>query len=147
MMKINSRGLQLIKHFEGLFLQAYLCPAEVLTIGYGHTADVQPGDVITAQQADTFLLEDVSASERAVNRLVTVPLTQNQFDALVSFVFNLGGHNFKSSTLLRKLNAGDYTGAAEEFPRWVNAGGKQLSGLIRRREAEKALFLLKDDSN
>lgn len=146
-MKVNSRGLQLIKHFEGLFLQAYLCPAEVLTIGYGHTADVQPGDVITPEQADTFLLEDVSASERAVNRFVTVPLTQNQFDALVSFVFNLGGHNFKSSTLLRKLNAGDYTGAAEEFPRWVNAGGKQLSGLIRRREAEKALFLLKDDSN
>jgi len=107
MMKVNSRGLQLIKHFEGFFLQAYLCPAEVLTIGYGHTADVQPGDVITAQQADTFLLEDVSESERAVNRFVTVPLTQNQFDALVSFVFNLGGHNFKSSTLLIKLNAGD----------------------------------------
>ncbi|WP_191939625.1 lysozyme (plasmid) [Pantoea agglomerans] len=146
-MKVSSRGLELIKQSEGIFLQAYRCPANVLTIGYGHTAGVQPGDVITAKQADTFLQEDVAESVRAVNRLVTVPLTQNQFDALVSFVFNLGIGNFRTSTLLKKLNAGDYTGAADEFSRWVRAGGKQLPGLIKRRDAEKSLFLLNDDSN
>jgi lysozyme len=147
MIKVSGRGLELIKQSEGVFLQAYRCPANVLTIGYGHTAGVQPGDVITAEQADTFLQEDVAEPVRAVNRLVTVPLTQNQFDALVSFVFNLGIGNFRTSTLLKKLNAGDYTGAAEEFPRWVRAGGKQLPGLIKRRDAEKSLFLLNDDSN
>ncbi len=84
---------------------------------------------------------------RAVNRLVTVPLTQNQFDALISFVFNLGIGNFRTSTLLKKLNAGDYTGAAKEFPPWVRADGKQLPGLIKRRDAEKALFLLNDGGN
>lgn len=147
MIKVSGRGLKLIKQSEGIFLQAYRCPANVLTIGYGHTAGVQPGDVITAEQADTFLQEDVAESVRAVNRLVTVPLTQNQFDALVSFVFNLGIGNFRTSTLLKKLNAGDYSGAAEEFPRWVRAGGKQLPGLIKRRDAEKTLFLLNDESN
>ncbi|WP_277973003.1 lysozyme [Pantoea agglomerans] len=146
-MKVSGRGLELIRRSEGLFLQAYPCPANVLTIGYGHTAGVQPGDVITAEQADTFLQEDVAESVRAVNRLVTVPLTQNQFDALISFVFNLGIGNFRTSTLLKKLNAGDYTGAAKEFPRWVRAGGKQLPGLIKRRGAEKALFLLNDGGN
>ncbi|MCW6023242.1 lysozyme [Serratia marcescens] len=144
-MKVSCRGLELIKRFEGLFLQAYFCPANVLTIGYGHTADVQIGKVITAEQADAFLQEDTAESEIAVSQLVTVPLTQNQFDALVSFTFNLGYGNLRSSTLLKKLNGGDYTGAADEFSRWINGGGKNLPGLIKRREAEKALFSLNDD--
>ena len=88
-----------------------------------------------------FLRQDVAESERAVNQHVHVPLTQHQFDALVSFVFNLGAGNFRTSTLLKKLNARDYDGAAQEFGRWVQAGGKTLPGLVRRREAESALFL------
>jgi len=139
-MKTSEKGFELIKHFEGLRLHAYQCSAHVWTIGYGHTAGVQPGDNIIAEQADAFLRQDITESERNVGRYVTAPLTQGQFDALVSFVFNLGAGNLHSSTLLKKLNAGDYSGAAEEFPRWVNAGGKKLPGLVQRREAEKALF-------
>nr|WP_241389545.1 lysozyme [Serratia proteamaculans]ANV21598.1 Mur1 [Serratia proteamaculans]ULG13358.1 Mur1 [Serratia proteamaculans]ULG13571.1 Mur1 [Serratia proteamaculans]ULG13683.1 Mur1 [Serratia proteamaculans]ULG15134.1 Mur1 [Serratia proteamaculans] len=140
-MIIDVNGLKLIKHFEGLRLRAYQCSANVWTIGYGHTAGVGPDDVITEEQAISFLRQDVAESERAVNQYVHVPLTQNQFDALVSFVFNLGVGNFRTSTLLKKLNAGDYDGAAQEFGRWIHAGGKALPGLVRRREAESALFL------
>lgn len=139
-MKISERGFELIKQFEGLRLQAYPCSAGVWTIGYGHTAGVQSGDVITAPQADAFLRDDVTLSERIVNKYVSVSLTQYQFDALVSFTFNLGSGDLRASTLLKKLNAGDTAGAAGEFLRWVNAGGKKRPGLIRRREAEKALF-------
>lgn len=139
-MKISEKGLELIKHFEGLRLQAYRCSAHVWTIGYGHTAGVQPGDAITVAQADAFLREDVAASERSVSQYVTVSLTQCQFDALVSFTFNLGAGSLCTSTLLKKLNAGDEAGAADEFLRWVNAGGQKLPGLVRRREAEKRLF-------
>lgn len=140
-MKLSEHGLNLIKHMEGLRLQAYQCSAGVWTVGYGHTADVRSGDVIDEAQAVLFLLEDIAESENAVTCLVKVPLKQNQFDALVSFVFNLGIGNFAASTLLRKLNAGDYTGAADEFLRWVHAGGNFLPGLARRREAERSLFL------
>ncbi|CAI1124561.1 lysozyme [Serratia ficaria] len=140
-MNISERGLALIKHFEGLRLAAYRCPANVWTIGYGHTAGVQPGNVITEREADSFLRLDIAESVRAVNRLVKVPLTSNQFDALVSFVFNLGAGSFLASTLLKKLNTGAYTEAADEFSRWVNAGGKLLPGLVRRRVKEKELFL------
>lgn len=140
-MKTGEKGLELIKHFEGLRLGAYQCSADVWTIGYGHTAGVKPGDAITTEQADAFLRQDVADSERAVSRFVSVPLTQNQFDALVSFTFNLGSGSLRNSTLLKKLNAGDYSGAAEQLLRWVNAGGKKLPGLVRRREAEKTLFL------
>ncbi|POT54650.1 lysozyme [Citrobacter amalonaticus] len=140
-MKTDVNGLNIIKHFEGLRLQAYKCPANIWTIGYGHTASVLPNDVITREQAITLLRKDVEESERAVKHYVHVPLTQNQFDALVSFVFNLGGGNFSTSTLLKKLNAGDYNGAASEFGRWVNVGGKPQPGLVRRREAESELFL------
>ncbi|CAI1079295.1 Phage-related lysozyme (muraminidase) [Serratia entomophila] len=140
-MIIDVNGLKLIKHFEGLRLRAYQCSANVWSIGYGHTAGVGPDDVITEGQAISFLRQDVAESERAVNQYVHVPLTQNQFDALVSFVFNLGVGNFRTSTLLKKLNAGDYDGAAQEFGRWIHAGGKALPGLVRRREAESALFL------
>jgi len=140
-MNASEKGLELIKHFEGLRLEAYQCSAHVWTIGYGHTDGVQTGDVITLEQAGDFLRGDVQKSELAVNRFVTVPLTQQQFDALVSFTFNLGSGNLRTSTLLKKLNTGDYLGAAMEFMNWVNAGGRKVSGLIVRREAEKALFL------
>ncbi|MCP1104855.1 lysozyme [Serratia nevei] len=140
-MIIGTNGLNLIKHFEGLKLRAYQCSAHVWTIGYGHTVDVSANDVITEEEALYFLHQDVAESERAVNQYVHVPLTQNQFDALVSFVFNLGVGNFRTSTLLKKLNAGDDDGAAQEFGRWIHAGGKVLPGLVRRREAERALFL------
>ncbi|BEM76148.1 lysozyme [Serratia marcescens] len=139
-MIIGTNGLNLIKHFEGLRLRAYQCSAHVWTIGYGHTADVGENDVITEEEALYFLHQDLAESERAVNQYVHVPLTQNQFDALVSFVFNLGAGNFLTSTLLKKLNSGD-DGAAQEFGRWIHAGGKALPGLVRRREAERALFL------
>lgn len=132
---------EIVKEFEGLRLEAYKCPADVWTIGYGHTRGVIPGDVITEKEAEIFLAEDLEDAESAVNEYVEVKLNQNQFDALVSFVYNLGAGNFKSSTLLRKLNAGDYLGAANEFKRWNKAGGKVLNGLVRRRAAECNLFI------
>ena len=140
MMQISKAGLDLIKQFEGLYLKAYRCPAGVPTIGYGHTAGVAMGQTITQQQADDYLRRDVRQFERAVARLVTVPLTQGQFDALVSFAFNLGDGALAQSTLLRLLNAGDYAGAAAQFDRWNKAGGRVLPGLVRRRAAERALF-------
>lgn len=140
-MVIGTSGLNLIKHFEGLKLHAYKYSADIWTIGYGHTADVSTNDVITEAQAISLLYQDVAECERAVNQYVHVPLTQNQFDALVSFVFNLGVGNFRTSTLLKKLNAGDDDGAAHEFGRWIYACGKTLPGLVRRRKAERVLFL------
>ena len=140
MMQISKAGLDLIKQFEGLYLNAYRCPAGVPTIGYGHTAGVAMGQTITQQQADDYLRRDVRQFARAVARLVTVPLTQGQFDALVSFAFNLGEGALAQSTLLRLLNAGDYAGAAAQFDRWNKAGGRVLPGLVRRRAAERALF-------
>lgn len=139
-MQISKDGLDLIKQFEGLYLKAYRCPAGVPTIGYGHTAGVAMGQAITQQQADDYLRRDVRQFERAVARLVSVPLTQGQFDALVSFAFNLGEGALAQSTLLRMLNAGDYAGAAAQFDRWNKAGGRVLPGLVRRRAAERALF-------
>ncbi|QHM71296.1 lysozyme [Mixta intestinalis] len=140
-MQIGKRGIALIKQFESCELMAYRCPAGILTIGYGHTYDVRAGDTCTPRQAELWLTEDCQVAELTIESNVTVPLNQNQFDALVSFVFNLGAGNFVKSTLLKKLNAGDYTGAAAEFDRWVNAGGRKLPGLVKRRAAEKALFL------
>ena len=139
-MQISKAGLDLIKQFEGLYLKAYRCPAGVPTIGYGHTAGVAMGQTITQQQADDYLRRDVRQFERAVARLVSVPLTQGQFDALVSFAFNLGEGALAQSTLLRLLNAGDYAGAAAQFDRWNKADGRVLPGLVRRRAAERALF-------
>ena len=139
--KMQTVNYEIIKHFEGLRLEAYKCPADVWTIGYGHANKVKPGDVITTGEADILLALDVQEAERAVNAYVDVVINQNQFDALVSFVYNLGAGNFKSSTLLKKLNQGDYLGAANEFHRWNKAGGKVLRGLVRRREAEANLFI------
>ena len=140
MMQISKVGLDLIKQFEGLYLNSYRCPAGIPTIGYGHTAGVAMGQTITQQQADDYLRRDVRQFERAVSRQVTVPLTQGQFDALVSFAFNLGEGALAQSTLLRLLNAGDYAGAAAQFDRWNKAAGRVLPGLVRRRAAERALF-------
>lgn len=136
----SKRGIDLIKQFEGMFLKAYLCPAKIWTIGYGHTATARPGMVITEEQAEQLLRDDLLEFERAVNHAVTVPLKQHQFDALVSFAFNVGASALRGSTLLRKVNAEDWQGAAAEFDRWTRGGGKVLPGLVRRRAAERAMF-------
>ena len=140
-MELSSRGLELIQRYEGLRLQAYLDSAGVPTIGYGSTKGVRMGDTITETQALELLEADVERHADAVREYVDVPINQHQFDALVSFTFNVGAGAFQRSTLLRKLNAMNYQGAADEFPRWVNAGGKMLAGLVKRRKAERALFL------
>lgn len=139
-MHTSQKGLDLIKSFEGLRLSAYKCPADVWTIGYGTTAGVKPGQTITKERAEELLRDDVKRFEDQVLRLVKVPLTQGQLDALVSFTYNLGAANLGNSTLLRLLNAGDYKGAGAQFERWNKAGGKVLAGLVRRRAAERALF-------
>ena len=140
-MRISQAGLTLIKGFEGLRLTAYKDSVGILTIGYGHTGkDVKEGDEITEQWADALLERDVLIAEKCVNGAVQVPITQGEFDALCSFVFNLGCARLRVSTLLRKLNDSDYDGAAAEFKRWNKAGGTVLAGLTRRRVAEVALF-------
>lgn len=146
--KLNAEGLALIKEFEGCekqlkngFIQSYKCPSGHWTIGYGTTKGVYPNQKITKAEAEKFLHEDVARFEAAVNKFVNVPLTSNQYAALVSFTYNLGPQALKRSTLLKKINSRQYKLAANEFTKWVYAGGQKLSGLIRRREAEKQLFL------
>ena len=143
-MRISQEGVNLIKHFEGCRLEAYKCPAGVWTIGYGHTKGVKEGDAIEQEAAEAFLIEDLEAFEQAVARLVKVPITQQQFDALVSFTFNLGAGNLERSTLLEKLNGYQYIEVPEQMMRWVRAGGQVLDGLVKRRAAEAALFQNKD---
>ena len=143
-MRTGRDGVELIRHFEGCRFDAYLCPAGVWTIGYGHTAGVKEGDSIDQEAAEAFLIEDLETFEQAVTRLVEVPLTQQQFDALVSWTFNLGAGNLAESTLLKKLNNYQYAEVPEQMMRWVRAGGKVLDGLVRRRAAEAALFQSKD---
>ena len=144
-MNVSQRGIDLIKSFEGCKLTAYPDPGTggaPWTIGWGTTRGVRQGMTITQDEADLLLAEDVNTFAAAVNRLVKVPLNQNQFDALTSFAYNVGSSNLGSSTLLRLLNEGDYEGAAGQFGRWVKGGdGGTLPGLVRRRAAEKALFL------
>lgn len=139
-MHTSQKGLDLIKSFEGLRLHAYKDVVGVVTIGYGTTSGVKMGDTITKERAEELLREDVKRFEGYVDRLVKVPLTQGMYDALVSFVYNLGPGALEKSTLLDQLNRGDYDGAAEQFGRWVFAGGRKLAGLVRRRAAERALF-------
>lgn len=139
-MKIGNKGLELIKHFEGCELEAYKCPAGVWTIGYGHTKGVEEGDVWSESHADHMLEVELEEYENYVNTAVEVPLSQNQFDALVSWVYNLGPTNFNSSTMLKVLNAGDYSEVGNQMLRWNKAGGKVLEGLTRRRQAEADLF-------
>lgn len=139
-MKISNKGIELIKRHEGLVLKAYRCPADKWTIGYGHTLNVKSTDVINKEQAEYFLRQDVKSAESDVNR-EKLNLTQNQFDALVSFVFNLGVGNFKKSTLLRKVKANPNDPTIRgEFERWIYAGGKVLSGLVKRRKEEADLY-------
>ena len=137
----SPAGLALIKRFEGLRLEAYQDQVGVWTIGYGSTRGVKAGDKITEGEAVARLVDDLQGAEAGVRRLVTVTLTQNKFDALVSFVFNLGAPALASSQLLRLLNSGKASLAAEEFLRWMHAGGAIVDGLVRRRKAERAMFL------
>ena len=146
-MKIGKQGLDLIKTFEGLRLQAYMpTPNDVPTIGYGHTKTAKLGMKVTEKGAHELLKQDLAWVERAVNKRVTVPITQAQYDALCSFVYNLGETNFSKSTLLKRLNNKRYTEAADELLRWDKQGSKVLRGLTRRREAERALFLSEPDA-
>jgi lysozyme len=139
-MKISDEGLALIKRFEGLELTAYRCPAGVLTIGYGSTGPhVKPGMCISEAEADKLLRKDVARFEEGVSHIVGTT-TQNRFDALVSFTFNLGLGNLMSSTLLKKHRAGAFGAAADQFLRWDKANGRVLAGLTRRREAEAAMY-------
>ena len=145
-MQTSDKGIALIKQFEGCKLTAYQDSVGIWTIGYGWTQPVEgkpirAGMTIKQETAERLLKTGLVSYESDVTRLVKVGLSQGQFDALVSFTYNLGARSLSTSTLLRKLNAGDYAGAADEFLRWNKAGGKVLNGLTRRREAERALFL------
>lgn len=145
-MKTSDKGLQLIKQFEGFSAKPYKCPAGVPTIGYGATYYTDGRRVtmadkpVTEPEATALLRAMLSSYEAGVDRYVQVPLTQGQFDALVSFAYNVGLSSLKGSTLLRLLNDKNYAGAASQFARWNKAGGKVLPGLTRRREAERLLF-------
>lgn len=139
-MKISQEGLALIKKYEGCELEAYLCPAGVLTIGYGHIKNVKEGDTITAEEAHDMLVAEMCEYEEYINELVKVELEQYQFDALCSWVFNLGPTNLISSTLLKVLNNKDYDGVPTQIKRWNKSNGEVLEGLVKRREAEALLF-------
>lgn len=137
----DAAGLTLTESSEGDRLVAYQDPGGVWTIGYGHTGqDVHEGLVWTAEQCEQALIQDKARAREAIKRYVKVPLTQNEFDALEDFDFNVGEGNFRGSTLLKKLNAGDFSGAADELTTWDHVNGKVVLGLLRRRQAEKALF-------
>lgn len=147
MMKASANCITLIRRFEGFSAAPYYCPAGVATIGFGSTRDTDGKAIsinhppISEQQAFNLMQATLTTYEAAVNRYVTVPLTQNQFDALVDFAYNCGAQNLRISTLLKKLNAKDYNGAAEQLLVWVFANGKKLNGLVKRRMAERSLFL------
>jgi len=134
-------GKDLIKKYEGLKLTSYLCPAGIPTIGWGHTYGVKLNRTISVEEAEVLLDHDYQEAEDDVLEVVTVPLNENQLGALTSFVFNLGVGKLIGSTLRKKLNQGDYNTAAEEFDKWVFAGGKKLNGLVKRRAEERQLFL------
>lgn len=140
-MRTSKKGIELLKRFEGFMPEAYRCPAGVLTIGYGHTSGVREGDRVTEEEAEKLLRSDLMDAEEDVERLVRVPLTQNQFDALVSFVYNVGMGSFFSSTLLKKINndPNDPT-IPDEFRKWVKAAGETLPGLVKRRDAEAKMY-------
>jgi len=144
---INERGIEIVKSFEGISLEPYLCPANVWTVGHGATVgsdgrridpDMEP---ITEAEAEALLIRDLESSEGWVRRLIKTSLSENQFSALVSFTFNVGAGALQRSTLRMKLNRGEYQGAADEFPKWKFANKRILAGLVRRRAAERALFL------
>jgi lysozyme len=140
---ITDRGLAAIKRFEGFVDHVYLCAAQVPTIGYGHALRVgeEFPSAISEEQAEALLAQDVGWAEDAVVRLISVPLSDGQFDALVSFTFNLGSGALQRSTLRSCLNRGEYQAAADELPKWCMAGGRKLDGLLKRRLAERAMFI------
>jgi len=144
-MEYSKNGAKLTEQFEGCKLTAYPDPGTggaPWTIGYGHTGpEVHPGLTITQEQAEELLMEDVKKAAATVNTKVTTDITQEEFDALVDFVFNVGAGNFNASTLLKKVNAGDIHGAADEFLKWDMAAGKHMVGLLKRRHAEAEEFL------
>lgn len=143
-MNFSDKGIELLKKFESLELKAYKDVAGVLTIGYGHTGDVIEGQEITEATAEKLLRKDLARFENAVQKLVAVPVNQNQYDALVSLAYNIGVKNFKMSTLLAKLNDNDFDGASKEFTRWNKARIKgvlqEVKGLTNRRLIEQKLF-------
>lgn len=143
-MQISQRGIDALKEHEGLRTRAYRDVAGVWTIGYGTIKikgkPVEAGMTCTLQEAEEWLRDDLAWAQTAVNRLVKVGLTQSMYDALVSFVYNVGESAFARSTMLRKLNTGDYAGAAEQFDRWIFAGGKPVRGLVNRRRVERSMF-------
>lgn len=138
-------GTDLIKEFEGFKSKAYQDIVGIWTIGYGTThindTPVVIGMTCTTEQAEEYLQDELKTIIASIDKLVKVPLNQNQFDALVSFCYNLGGHALATSTLLKKLNTGDYIGAADQFLKWDHAGGKKVPGLTRRRIAERELWI------
>ena len=145
-MKASDQCIALIRHFEGFSAKPYRCPAGIPTIGYGSTRYADGRKVtmqdppITMEQADEIVAQTLVEYEDAVNRYVTVPIAQHQFDSLVDFAYNCGAQNLRSSTLLKKVNAVDFTGAAGEFHKWVYGGGKPMPGLVKRRASEAALW-------
>ena len=139
-MKVSQECIDLVKFFEGFESKAYLCPANVWTIGYGRTKNVKEGDTVNEMQAERDLLEELDEFGTQVLNTVRVPLLQNQFDALTSWTYNLGVGNLQSSTLLKELNSKKYIAAGKEILRWNKAGGKVLAGLTRRRESEAKLW-------
>lgn len=143
-MQTSNKGRGFIKGFEDLRLVAYPDPAtggKPWTIGWGHTKGVKPGAQITQQQAEQFFSDDLAVFELTVNSAIKRPMTQNQFDAMVSLAFNIGGPEFAGSTLVKKFNAGDVLGAADQFPRWKFGKGKVMPGLVKRRAGERGVFL------
>lgn len=145
-MSVSNKGVDLICEFEGKRLVAYDDGVGIWTIGFGtikypNGVRVKKGDTCTLDQAKEYMRHDLIEFEYTVNSSVKVPLNHNQFDALVSLAYNIGSNAFKSSTLVKKLNTGDYQGAADQFNVWVNAGGKRMQGLVNRRDREKLLFL------
>ena len=139
-MKTSQDGVDLICHFEGCRLEAYLCPANVWTIGYGHTKGVKEGDVIDQEEAEALLIDDLAEFEEYVNHAVEIDLKQCQFDALVAWTFNLGPGNLRESTLLNRVNYGPLSDVPLQIQRWTRAGGQVLEGLVRRRKAEALLW-------
>jgi lysozyme len=155
-LKLSDAGVNLVQHYESCLqphgkgkYKSYKDPVGVLTIGWGHTNHHPPkitaDTVWTREECDDVFRRDMEIFEKTVRRMVKVELNQEQFDALVSFTFNLGEGNLGKSTLLKKLNAGDYAGAGQEFHKWNKAGGKELRGLTRRRKSESNVFLGKPD--
>jgi len=143
-MQISHNGIEFLKDAEGFRDKAYRDSVGVWTVGYGTTRiygkPVEAGQTCTQNEAELWLTADTASVQTAINRSVRAPLRQNQYDALVSFVYNIGIQAFQNSTMLKKLNAGDYSGAAAEFPRWDKAGGQVIPGLHSRRLREQSLF-------